>query len=229
MKYIVLIPAYNPDDNLIKVLKSIDKKCDIVVVNDGSNKKSDKYFSKVFEYGHLISYEKNMGKGYALKKGFEYIKEKYKNNEYVVVCMDCDMQHKYSDALKLLEYSSNHTNTLVLGKRKFDKSCPFKSRFGNSITRKIYKKSTNKDIYDTQTGLRAFSYKLMDYMLYNPGNRFEYEMNVLLNLNKYNIEVYEIDIETIYIDNNSKSTYNVIRDSYRIYKEVKKWRKNNER
>ena len=227
MKYIVLIPAYNPDENLLKLLETIDKACDIVVVNDGSKKKCDKIFSKVFEYGHLITYKKNKGKGYALKSGFKYIKENYQ--EYSLVCMDCDMQHKFSDAYKLLEYSNAHPNELVLGKRDFSKKAPFRSKLGNSIIRKIYKNATGKYIYDTQTGLRAFSNKLMDYMLNNDGNRFEYEMNVLLNLNKNNIKVHEIDIETIYIDNNKKSTYNIVMDSYRIYKEVKKWSRDNEK
>ena len=227
MKYIVLIPAYNPDDNLIKLLGSIDKSCDIIVVNDGSNKKCDKIFSLVFEYGHLISYKKNHGKGYALKCGLKYIKENYK--EYTVVCMDCDMQHTFNDALKLLEYASNHKDVLVLGKRNFDNKVPFKSKLGNSIIRKIYKKATGKYIYDTQTGLRAFSNELTNYMLDQNGNRFEYEMNVLLNVNKEDIKIHEIEIETIYIDNNKKSTYNVIKDSYRIYKEVKKWSRDNEK
>ena len=226
MKYIVVVPAYNPDDNLIKLLKTIDKRCDIIVVNDGSKEACDKFFSKVFEYGHLISYKKNMGKGYALKCAFKYIKENYK--ECCIVCMDCDMQHTFSDALKLLDYVSNHKDELVLGKRNFDKNAPFRSKIGNSIIRRIYKKATGKYIYDTQTGLRAFSNNLINYMINNPGNRFEYEMNVLLNLNRFNIKVHEINIETIYIDNNKKSTYNIISDSYRIYKEVKKWSKNNE-
>ena len=223
MKYIVLIPAYEPDDKLIKVNDSIDKSVDIVLVNDGSSKKYDSIFESVEKKVHLISYKENKGKGYALKKGFKYIKENYDN--YVVVTMDADMQHTFNDAKKLLKYVKDNPRMLAIGKRHWDKTMPKSSRFGNYITRKIYKKTTNIDIYDTQSGLRAFSNENMDYMLLMEGNRYEYEMNVLLHLKEYNIDVKEIDIETIYINKNETSHYRTIKDSYRIYKVIKESRK----
>ena len=124
--------------------------------------------------------------------GLTYIKENYK--DYVVVTMDSDNQHTFSDALKLLKYAENHDDTLVIGRRHWDKSTPLRSRIGNSLTRKIYKKNTGIDIYDTQSGLRSFSYKLMDYMLNVDGSRYDYEMNVLLGLKDKNIKVKELNI-----------------------------------
>ena len=96
---------------------------------------------------------------------------------------------------------------------------------GNRITRYVFKKKTGLSIYDTQSGLRAFSNKLIDYMLGIDGNRYEYEMNVLLNLNKNNIKFHEIDIKTIYIGNNSSSHFKSFKDSYKIYKEIIKYSK----
>ena len=218
MKHIVLIPSLNPDEKLIELLKTIDKKVDIIVVNDGSSHEYDSIFSEVKKYAHVISYKENKGKGYALKEGFKYIKENYK--EYIVVTMDADKQHEYKDALKLLEYASEHLNTLVIGRRHWDNKTPITSRIGNAITRRIYKVTTGIKIYDTQSGLRSFSYKLMDYMLEIDGERYEYEMNVLLNLKESNIDVKEINIKTIYIDNNKGSHYKVLKDSYRILKVI---------
>ena len=84
MKYIVLIPAYEPDDKLIKLLKTIPKNVDTIIVNDGSNHNYDDIFNVVKKYAQVISYDVNMGKGYALKEGMKYIQKKYKN--YIIVC-----------------------------------------------------------------------------------------------------------------------------------------------
>lgn len=222
MKKIVLIPSFEPDNKLLELLKSIDDSFDIIVINDGSNKKYNNIYDEVKKYAYLISYEENMGKGYALKEGYKYIKDKYDN--YIVVTMDSDGQHKIKDARKLVDYVSNHMEDLALGKRTWDRNTPLRSRIGNYLVRKLYKKTTKKSIYDTQSGLRAFSYKLMDYMLSVEGNRYDYEMNVLLNLN--NINVHEIDIQTIYFNNNKDSHFKWFNDSKKIYKIIKEYKSN---
>lgn len=223
MKYIILIPTYNPDDKLISVLENINKKYKTIIVDDGSNNKE--IFESAKKYAHVISYKENKGKGHALKTGFKYIKENYKN--YIIVTIDDDMQHKLSDAIKLCDYVNEHDDVLAIGRRHWDKTMPLGSRVGNKIMRNMFKKYTSLDIYDTQTGLRAFSYKLIDYMLSIEGDRYEYEMNVLYNLKNNNIKYKEIDIETIYIDNNKTSKFRTIKDSYRIYKDIKKWKREN--
>lgn len=223
MKYIILIPAYEPDDKLIELLKVINHEYETIIVDDGSGGDYKNLFEIAKKYAHVISYETNMGKGYALKKGITYIADNYQN--YVIVTMDADMQHDLTDAIKLCEYVSKHPDTLVLGKRTWDKTMPLRSRLGNSITRFVFSIKTGLKIYDTQSGLRAFSDSLVNYMLNNDGNRYEYEMNVLLNLKKYRIKYHEIDINTIYIDKNKTSHFNAFKDSYLIYKEILKNKK----
>lgn len=213
---VILIPSYEPDSKLIDLVKNI--KYDIVVVNDGSNKKYDAIFNEVKKYAKVISYDTNMGKGYALKKGIEYIKNKYKKN-YIIVTMDCDGQHSINDIDKLISKVSN--NVLVLGKRLRGENTPLRSYLGNSITRFTYKLITKKDVYDTQTGFRAFNDSLVDYMLSIPKNRYEYEMNVLLYSSDIKIE--EVEVRTIYIDNNKNSHFNAIKDSFKIYKQIFKF------
>lgn len=223
MKYIILIPAYEPNHQLLKLLKEIANKYPTIVVNDGSSKAYNDIFEAAKKYAHVMSYEKNMGKGYALKTGLNYIEDTFKN--YIVVTMDADGQHKLTDAIKLCKYAEEHPDTLVLGKRSWNKRTPIRSRIGNYITRKVFKRATNLCIYDTQTGLRAFSHKLNNYMLNINGTRYEYEMNVLLNLQNHDIPFHEIPITTIYIDNNKNSHFNAIKDSYKIYKMIFKWSK----
>ena len=222
MKYIILIPAYNPNNKLIKLLKEINGKYDVILINDGSDRAYNGIFNEAKKYAYVITYNKNMGKGYALKTGFNYIEDTYK--KYIVVLMDADMQHSLDDAIKLCDYAKNNLDTLVIGRRDVNNKMPLKNRFGNIITRKIFNKVAKTKIYDTQSGLRAFSYKLMNYMQEIPGNGYEYEMNVLLNLNNNKIKYYEIDIATIYFNHNKESHFRIFRDSYKIYREIIKWK-----
>ena len=137
--------------------------------------------------------------------------------------MDCDGQHTIKDALKLGEYTLNNNEELVTGKRLRNKITPLRSKIGNSITRFVYRTITGLDVYDTQTGLRAFSDKLVPLMLEIEGERFEYEMNVLLTCSTKKIKITEIQIDTIYIENNSGSHFNSVKDSIKIYKEIFKY------
>ena len=222
IEFIALIPAYNPDERLIEVIKTIKKeKLDIVVVDDGSNEKSLEVFKKIKKDCHIIHHEINKGKGVALKTGLKYIKENY--DEYIVVTMDCDGQHLIEDALKLCKYNKEHLNTLCLGSRKFDGKVPIRSKVGNAITRRVFAFTTGVKVYDTQTGLRSFSNKLIDDMLEIPGERFEYEINVLLEASKRKIPIKEITIKTIYINNNASSHFNALTDSFKVYREIFKF------
>lgn len=222
---IALIPSYKPNDNLINLVKELSKNnFEIIVIDDGSGVLYKDIFDKISNKTKVISYLPNKGKGHAIKTGLKYIKDNY-FNDYVVVTLDCDGQHTIKDTIKITDEAQNNKNTIIIGKRLRDKKIPLRSKIGNSITRFIFRTITGIDIYDTQSGLRAFSNKLTDLLLDIEGNRYEYEINVLLKCCKYNINIKEIEISTIYIDNNSNSHFNPIKDSIKIYKEIFKYPK----
>ena len=190
MKIIALIPAYEPEENMLDLLENIkkDTDMDIVVVNDGSSDACKDIFSKAKELAKVLEHEVNKGKGRALKTGLNYINDNYRG-EYIVVTMDADGQHTIEDALKICDLVKKSPDILVLGKRFFGEDVPLRSRFGNAMTRLVYKIATGVKVYDTQTGLRAFSYKLVPLMLEIKGERYEYEINVLMECSKNNIEI----------------------------------------
>lgn len=219
-KNIILIPAYEPKDILIKIVKALSKEdFDTIIVDDGSGINYKEIFNKCEKYAKVISYEENQGKGYALKIGLKHIKDNYKE-PYIVVTMDSDGQHIINDANKLIKEIQYSEKELILGKRIRNEKTPLRSKIGNSITRFVYKITTGLDVYDTQTGLRVFNHNLIDYLLEIEGNRFEYEMNVLLKCALDKIKIKEVEISTIYIDNNSGTHFNAVKDSYRIYKDI---------
>lgn len=223
MNYVILIPAYEPDNKLLKLLSQIDNEYPVVLINDGSDKAYNNIFNAASKYAHVISYNENRGKGYAIKTGLNYIDDTY--DDYIVVTMDADGQHILKDALRLCDFVKENPYTLALGMRRKSKHTPLRSRIGNYVIRKVFNRITKNNIYDTQTGLRAFSYKLTDYMLNIKGYRFEYEMNVLLNLKDNHIKYQEIPIEAIYLDHNKDSHFNSLSDSYAIYKTIHKYKR----
>ena len=222
MRFVALIPSYEPNNKLLEIIKELkNNNFSIVVVNDGSDSHYDKYFEECKKYAEVISYSINHGKGYALKKGLSYIKDNYK--DAIIVTLDSDGQHSVKDALKLCNYAINHDNTIILGKRLRGKNTPIRSMIGNTITRFVFRLTTGIDIYDTQTGLRVFKSNLIPFLLKIEGDRFDYEMNMLIKCSKNNIKLKEELIETIYENNNKGTHFKTIRDSYLIYKDIIKF------
>lgn len=223
IKRIALIPAYNPDTKLLNVVRGLNKqKIDVVVIDDGSDKSTDVIFDNIKDRVHLIYHDQNMGKGAAIKTGLTYIKENY-TDEYIVVTMDCDGQHTIEDTLNMFYESSKNPECLIVGARTFEGDVPTRSRIGNNITKFIFKLVSGVKVSDTQTGLRAFNNTLVDKMLDIPGDRYEYEINVLLQVCRDKIKIIELPIKTIYFDNNSGSHFKVVEDSLKIYKSILKF------
>ena len=223
---IVVIPAYEPDEKLLGVLRDFTEHTDfpIVVVNDGSSEACRSVFEAVetFPRVTLLSHEKNRGKGAALKTAYAYIAEHSPADEGVLT-VDADGQHLLNDCLKVCEAYAAHPDVLITGSRRFKGKVPLRSRFGNSITRGVFQLTTGKRVYDTQTGLRAFSASRIPEMVALQGDRYEYEIHQLLSCCTRGSGVYEVPIETVYIDDNSSSHFDTLHDSAKIYKVIFKF------
>jgi putative flippase GtrA len=94
---------------------------------------------------------------------------------------------------------------------------PKKSRLGNRITSFIFLICTKIHCPDTQTGLRGIPISLIDFCLSVPGERFEYETNLLITAAKKGIHLEMMPISTVYLENNHSSHFHPVKDSVRIY------------
>ncbi len=223
LQKIALIPAYKPQQELTEIATQLQQNGFLVViVNDGSGTEYNPIFETVSSSAHIISHAENQGKGEALKTGMNYIREHFEP-PYFVVTADADGQHQINDIIHVIHEAESLPESLILGSRKFDNNVPFRSQFGNTMTRMVYQLSTGIKIHDTQTGLRAFSNQLIDNLISIDGSRYEYEMNVLMELARNHTEIREVWIETIYLNENASSHFDAVRDSYRIYKEILKF------
>ena len=206
----MLIPAYQPDARLPRLILELhraDPSTKIVVVDDGSGQK----FSDIFEASatagaHVISYENNRGKGYALREGFTWIRDVAGDSPECVVTADADGQHTLNDIFRVGRTCTD-TGKSVLGVREFVGHVPARSRIGNTATSALFWLATGWKLKDTQTGLRAFPVALLPALLEVQGDRYEYELRVLLHLAKFRHPVSQIPIETIYEAGNPTSHF----------------------
>lgn len=218
---IVVIPAYEPPENFIDYVTDVANFAKaVVVVNDGSDERFDPIFEKIsnVEGAHYLTYPENHGKGYALKYAFSYCAENFSPTD-IVVTADCDGQHAVRDVMRVYKAACEHNGALVLGSRNFDKpNVPKKSKTGNHSIRRIFKFFYGIDLYDTQTGLRAFPVSICPSLIKVRGKRFEYEMGMLIWAKKQGVDILEVPIETIYdsVDNHS-THYRPIVDSLKIF------------
>ena len=154
--YYVTIPAYQPDEKLIQLLKGIKNRlnCQVIVVDDGSSGESVEILEAARQYATVLHHEVNKGKGQALRTAFQYIYEL--NKPGVVVTADADGQHAINDIDRVARAAMNLPSRLILGVRQFTNDTPLRSRFGNKLTRVLFKLQTGVTVSDTQTGLRGF-------------------------------------------------------------------------
>ena len=217
----IVIPTLDPDEEIMtKFIKNLQKEfTHILVINDGSKSIHDEYFNVLESMGiEVIKHYRNYGKGRALKNAFNYLLNKYSNIEGVITC-DWDGQHSVKDIKKCAKVMLKNSDKLILGVRNFDsENVPAKSKFGNKITRGIFKYFIGLEITDTQTGLRGISKNLMNIYLDTSGERYEYETNMLILCQEKGIEIDEVEIETIYLNSNANSHFNPLKDSIMIYR-----------
>lgn len=214
---IVLIPAYEPGWKLIDLMVRLtEESARVVVVNDGSGLEYTAIFDEVRMLGaRVLEYRQNRGKGHALKHGFEYISKNFPDED--VVCADSDGQHTPAAINAVAAAVAATPGMVVLGSRGFEGEVPLRSRFGNTATRIAMRFVSGIKLQDTQTGLRGYSAGMLEWLRFIDGDRFEYELNVLLEAKRRAVPIREIPIETIYINGNESSHFRPIADSARVY------------
>ena len=215
---ITLIPAYEPDERLVELVSDLHAALPglhVVVVDDGSGPRYQPVFAAAQEAGaEVIGYDTNRGKGFALRAGFAHVLQRGEGCD--IVSADCDGQHRPDDIIRVAVALAQHRDHITLGSRRLDQGVPIRSQFGNTLTRHVFDVATGHHIHDTQTGLRGYPAALLPWLLTVAGDRFEYELEVLLQAERRGIAVDEIPIATVYESSHS-SHFRTIRDSIRVY------------
>ncbi len=216
---IILIPAYEPDEELIGLVTRLkDRDFGVLVVDDGSGGDYAHIFDQVRQQATVVTHARNRGKGAALKTGMAYIRDKMPECEFFITC-DADGQHRVEDVVRVRDML-HKGHGFVLSTRTPKKGTPLRSRIGNHLSRVVYALLANRYLSDNQSGLRGFSRVHIDWLIKVEKNNYDYEMNMLYYASKKNIHITTLPIETIYINNNAASHFNPILDTLRIYRSL---------
>lgn len=194
-KVAVLIPTYNNATTLKKILDDVLRYTDqLIVVNDGA---TDSTLSILKDYSQIevVSYSKNIGKGWALRQGFKLALSK--GYDYVI-SIDSDGQHFADDLPFFLEALERQPNTLLIGSRNMSQaSVPGKSSFGNTFSNFWYKVETGITLPDTQSGYRLYPVRAMASHTFVT-RKFEFEIEVLVRSAWQGIDVASVPVKVYY-------------------------------
>lgn len=219
MQTTVLIPAYKPDIILLELIEQLKMVgFSIVVVDDGSGKEYRTLFEQASEFAQVISYDRNKGKGGALKTGLSKITELYPDTTNVITA-DADGQHSVNDICRMSDVLESGAD-FVVSTRKLDRNIPFRSWIGNALSRFICALIGGEYLSDNQSGLRGFGVGNIEWMTHVSGEKYDYEMNSLLYAMNQRIVLTELPIEAIYLDGNKASHFSPLLDTFRIYRTV---------
>ena len=219
----IIIPAYNPPDALFPYTEALLCRGfrHILIIDDGSAADRQHIFSAlgrldgVTVFRHAV----NLGKGRALKNAFNYVLTNWKNEVQGVITVDSDGQHTVEDVIKLRDRLREQGLSLILGTRDFNgREVPFKSRYGNKVTSLVFQLLYGVKVFDTQTGLRAVPMAFLGDYCRLEGERFEYEMNMLIYGALHRQRIESCPIQTVYFDHNSETHFRPAADSLRIYR-----------
>ena len=191
----IIIPTYNNSKTLKGIVEDVLQYSeDVIVVNDGSTEETSKILAQ-FNQIDIISYGKNIGKGYALRKGFKFaIAKGYK----YAITIDADGQHFADDIPLFVEKLKDHKKAVIIGARNMEKEgIPGKSSFGNKFSNFWFWFETGIRQPDTQSGFRLYPLDCIKDKKWIT-KKFEFEIEVLVRLAWSNVEITHVPVKVYY-------------------------------
>ncbi len=212
-KWCVIIPTFNNEKTLEKVLKEVLNICkNIIVVNDGSDDNTSQILKNFSDKIDIITHKENQGKGKSLRDAFEYAIKK--DFEYGIT-IDSDGQHYPADINLFVEAIEKHPDSIIVGARDMDQDgIPKKSSFGNKFSNFWFWAETGISLSDTQTGFRLYPLNKMNGMRFFTA-KFEFEIEVMVRMAWKDVPVTEIPIRVKY-DDKRASHFRPFKDFTRI-------------
>ena len=211
----MIVPAYNAEPTLGKVVQGIRRTLPgawIIGVNDGSTDASGQLLKKVAD--ETIDFEKNRGKGAALRAGFAAA---LKKGAAAVLTIDSDGQHDPAFAPAIV--AALDRADIAIGTRDLSgQAVPKHRRIANMISSAATRAVSGGKVRDSQSGYRAFKAEVLR-KVDAVGDRYEYETDFIIRAARAGFTTINIPISTIY---GSPSYFREFRDAWLVIKVL--WR-----
>lgn len=194
----ILIPIYNEEKTLKKLLKKINSikiSKEVIVINDGSidNTLNILNDNKIL-FNHMVSYKKNKGKGFACRQGISIAKGKY------TIIQDADLEYNPDNYINLLKEINKHQviyGSRVLKGGKINSPSgirPYLSRFANFILTKISNLFNNQNLTDAHTCYKLFETEIIQKIELKE-NGFAFCPEITAKISKLGIKIKEVPID----------------------------------
>lgn len=200
MRIAVLIPAHNAGEAIGGIIKQIrDRGFPAVVVDDGSD--DDTYEAAKNAGVVVLKHSKNLGKGAALRTGFEYF---LNGNFDAVITMDADGQHDPASLNDFVKFAEEKCSNIIVGNRMHDTaSMPWLRIQTNRFMSRFLSKRIGQFVPDTQCGYRLIKKGLLRKMQLC-ANRYEIESEMLIQAARHGAKIDSINISSIYAGHKSR-------------------------
>jgi len=211
MKTCVIIPAYNEAKTIGGIITGLKERgLDVLVIDDGSFDDTGKIAAR--SGAILISHERNLGKGIAMREGFDFILQ---NTNYdTLVIMDGDGQHRVKDVGKFLEKARKERDDIIVGNRMgYTKNMPFARFITNRFMSSLLSTVCKQRIPDTQCGFRFLSRRVIKTIRLNSSN-YDIESELLIKASRRGFKIASVPIETVYTG--ERSEINPVTDTVRF-------------
>lgn len=212
-KIAVLIPCYNEEQTIFKVVADVKEALPEAVVYVYDNNSTDRTVELARNAGAVIRYEYKQGKGNVIRRMFREIDAK------CYLMLDGDDTYPLDCARELVDKVLEHNADMVVGDRLSstyftENKRPFHN-FGNSLMRAGINRLFRSDIKDIMTGYRAFSYEFVKtFPVFSKG--FEIETEMTIHAVNYNMQVENVVVEYRDRPEGSVSKLNTYSDGIKV-------------
>jgi glycosyltransferase involved in cell wall biosynthesis len=191
----VIIPTYNNQGTLAAIITDVLAYTDqVIVVNDGSTDDTQAIIQS-FPQIKSVSYTQNVGKGWALRKAFDYANEL--GYQYAIT-IDSDGQHFASDLPAFIERLELEPDSMIIGSRNMEQSSvPGKSSFGHQFSNFWFWLETGIKCPDTQSGYRLYPIHLLKNTKYVT-RKYEFEIEVIVRAAWKGIKIDWVPVTVYY-------------------------------
>ena len=217
-KIAVLIPCYNEELTIAKVIKDFKDELPSADIYVYDNNSSDNTYSIAKEYGAIVKKEYRQGKGNVVRSMFRDI------DADIYIMIDGDDTYPAQFVHSLMEPILSGEADMVLGDRhsngtyKDENKRPLHN-FGNNLVKTLINKLFNANLKDIMSGYRVFNKKFVKTMPVN-SNGFEIETEMTLHTLDKKFLIKEIPIEYRDRPEGSFSKLNTVSDGMRVLKTI---------
>ncbi|MGB0653746.1 MAG: glycosyltransferase family 2 protein [Thermoplasmatota archaeon] len=191
MQTLVLIPAYNEEAHVGKVVEAVVAQgYDCLVIDDGSQDQTAK--AAAAAGARVVQNRRNIGLGRTIRRGYQ---EALAAGAEVVVQLDADGQYDAKEIPAVIAPIVEGQADMVLGSRLDDLryKMPAIKKFGNRAFTWVLRRLTGADVRDGQTGFRALHREVLEHCL--PINEFSYTQEMIIRVAKEKFRIVSVPIQ----------------------------------